>query len=483
MKSTLALLGLATTALIVGSCGMIDSNPTGSLQPTRMASGIGLLPPGSVFDSAQLVLNVRRPGGLTIAAYPAQTAWDEMTVSWSTLGSGLSPFVVARFSALDTGDVTMDVSGAVSLWLDEVWVNYGFILDQSNLDNTQTRFASRECGLDGPRLKVFGTSNGVSMMVTLRPTADAYVDQDLAGANAGADTSLFSGATGTGTGEYRSLIRFDLTAEPVAGLGDRVWNDLNADGIQDVGEPGMSNVPVNLYDCGGLLLHAATTDANGIYRFDSLSLGEYLLEFVPPPGYVFSPPAQGFDGTMDNDVDVFTGRTVCITLSDAVNDYSWDAGLYLVPAEPDSSVCTHGKGYWQHRAGFQTDVDEVSDLLPITLGLLGGAKSVAVETAKEAVEIFHSEDHSSRSNGIAKLYAHLLAAKLNVAAGAVDDDIADVIADADAFLANYGLEDWGDLNKGERHQVLYWKDMLESYNEGEIGPGSCAADTEGESVG
>ncbi|MCP4660635.1 MAG: hypothetical protein GY856_34985, partial [bacterium] len=33
---------------------------------------------------------------------------------------------------------------------------------------------------------------------------------------------------------------------PRANVGDRVWNDLNGDGIQDAGEPGINGVRVEM---------------------------------------------------------------------------------------------------------------------------------------------------------------------------------------------------------------------------------------------
>lgn len=58
-------------------------------------------------------------------------------------------------------------------------------------------------------------------------------------------------------------------AEPVPGsLGDRVWNDLNRNGIQDPGEPGIAGVTVNLLDSAGNTVGTTITDAEGHYRFD-----------------------------------------------------------------------------------------------------------------------------------------------------------------------------------------------------------------------
>ena len=54
--------------------------------------------------------------------------------------------------------------------------------------------------------------------------------------------------------------------------------------------------------------------------------------------------------------------------------------------------------------------------------------------------------------------------------------LADVIAEADDFLAMYDWLDWADLDKAQMHKVLGWKDMLDDYNNGHIGPGYCDDD-------
>ncbi|MFV9504440.1 MAG: SdrD B-like domain-containing protein [Oscillochloridaceae bacterium umkhey_bin13] len=114
-----------------------------------------------------------------------------------------------------------------------------------------------------------------------------------------------------------------------AGLGNRVWLDRDANGIQDEGEPGVPGVRVSLRDGGGVTLATTTTDVNGFYGFPRLAPGTYQIRFDLPEGYRRSPVGQGTDPDADSDADPVTGLTRLITLGPNQEDPTWDAGIYL----------------------------------------------------------------------------------------------------------------------------------------------------------
>jgi hypothetical protein len=116
----------------------------------------------------------------------------------------------------------------------------------------------------------------------------------------------------------------------LASLGDYVWHDLDKDGIQDGGEPGVQNVTVELFDCSDDLVDSEKTNSEGVYTFADLEPGCYYLHFVPPPGgYSFTLQDQDTDDTLDSDADLDTGRTMHIDLAEDEHDMTWDAGLHL----------------------------------------------------------------------------------------------------------------------------------------------------------
>ena len=127
----------------------------------------------------------------------------------------------------------------------------------------------------------------------------------------------------------------DVTVSTARGsIGDRVWNDTDADGVQDAGESGLSGVTVKLYtgdSCSGSVVASTTTDSSGNYTFTNLAAGTYSVEFVLPSGYVFTLRNAVSDDTVDSDADPSTGCTGAIDLSAGENDTSWDAGMHLAP--------------------------------------------------------------------------------------------------------------------------------------------------------
>jgi uncharacterized repeat protein (TIGR01451 family) len=123
----------------------------------------------------------------------------------------------------------------------------------------------------------------------------------------------------------------------VGGLGDTVWKDLDGDGIQDPGEPGVANVIATLTDCRGNILATKVTDANGFYFFDNLIPGDYQVQFDIknlPQGCAFTFQDQGSDDKKDSDVDL-TGLGPCTNITGGEYDSSYDAGLLILAAIGD----------------------------------------------------------------------------------------------------------------------------------------------------
>ncbi|WP_367154843.1 SdrD B-like domain-containing protein [Methylomonas sp. HYX-M1] len=248
---------------------------------------------------------------------------------------------------IDAGLIAENISEPTSLG-DYVWVD-------SNYDGLQNDSAAS--GLNGVTVNLYdGNGNLVATTETandvngnpgyylfdnlvpgdyqvefVQPDGYAFTKQDQGaddGADSDADTSTGLTVTTSLTSGENDL-SWDAGLVKLASLGDRVWEDSNADGVQDAGENGIADVTVNLYDCvTNDLLATTTTDADGNYSFTGLLPGTYHVEFVAPNGYVFT--AQDVTAeALGNDSDADdAGITGCYTVNSGDNIDTVDAGLY-----------------------------------------------------------------------------------------------------------------------------------------------------------
>lgn len=133
-----------------------------------------------------------------------------------------------------------------------------------------------------------------------------------------------------------SDMTWDFGIYRTARIGDRVWLDIDADGVQDANETtGVSGVQVVLLDSAGTVINTTVTDASGNYAFTDLPPGDYWLRFIPPPSYVASPQDKGGNDSRDSDPDPTTLETELTTLVAGENDSTWDLGLYQLSSLGD----------------------------------------------------------------------------------------------------------------------------------------------------
>ncbi|HSU35466.1 MAG TPA: SdrD B-like domain-containing protein [Propionibacteriaceae bacterium] len=91
-------------------------------------------------------------------------------------------------------------------------------------------------------------------------------------------------------------------------VGNRVWHDLNADGLQQAGEPPAS-ATVSLLR-GQKVVASMVTDDQGHYRFANLPEGTYTVVFSGLPQHrAFTARDVGSDADRDSDADPKTGAS------------------------------------------------------------------------------------------------------------------------------------------------------------------------------
>jgi uncharacterized repeat protein (TIGR01451 family) len=190
--------------------------------------------------------------------------------------------------------------------------------------------------LDGNGYNVGTIAYGESYTATFKVTVVDYI-------SLGGATRIDNNGTGAALNviipvKERSYVR--------ARLGNYVWLDANADGIQDLGERPVPGITVRLLNSTGTapILDdqnnpvTAVTDANGEYDFKGLYAGSYMVEFDLPTAYEleFTPQDQGTDDAVDSDPDTTTGMTSVIALGGGQWLVTADAGVH--PTSPTLAV-------------------------------------------------------------------------------------------------------------------------------------------------
>lgn len=141
-------------------------------------------------------------------------------------------------------------------------------------------------------------------------TANASITVSVSGQSitrntTGDPANIAADGSGPATKEYKA-----------GSIGDFIWWDIDKDGIQDSGEPGIGGVTLHLYNtanCSGNSIATQATNANGGYTFSNLPTGTYCVavepnEFVQSGGFGdtlvnwnLSPANVGSNDTIDSD--------------------------------------------------------------------------------------------------------------------------------------------------------------------------------------
>lgn len=114
-----------------------------------------------------------------------------------------------------------------------------------------------------------------------------------------------------------------------ASLGDYVWHDLNADGLQDSSDLALADIQLNLFSCDSILISSTLTNDDGYYLFDSLTPGNYYLEVILPSDAILTSDSIGNNSAIDSDFTIENNTTSCITLIGGNNITDIDVGIYF----------------------------------------------------------------------------------------------------------------------------------------------------------
>ena len=219
--------------------------------------------------------------------------------------------------------------------------------------------------------------------VRITPPANYSISAKTQGADTNLDSDFdpVSSTTGTVTlaaGQNRTDIDCGLKflQNTPASVGDRVWLDTNADGVQDAGEPGVSNVLVTLYNSAGTAIRYTYTDVNGLYLFTDVAVGTYTVGVSLPPAFVFSPNNGVISGATNSDIIPASGRTASFTVNAGDQITYVDAGIKL-------QVSTNGSiGDYVWNDINKNGIQEAGEpgIAGVTIRLLDGITNAVIAT-------------------------------------------------------------------------------------------------------
>ncbi len=108
-----------------------------------------------------------------------------------------------------------------------------------------------------------------------------------------------------------------------------VWDDINGNGIQDNGEPGIPNIEVKLMDLDSLVISQSVTDASGLVILNGVPADRRVrLTLNRPTDHAFTLRNEGLDDTIDNDFGR-KGRSVAFKATQSRQVHTAvDAGLW-----------------------------------------------------------------------------------------------------------------------------------------------------------
>ncbi len=177
------------------------------------------------------------------------------------------------------------------------------------------------------------------------------------------------------------------TPTPV-NFGNLVWNDLDGDGLQDAGEPGLAGVNVQLWSAAkNDLIDSAISDANGHYSLTSAGPGNYRIRaLLPVSGDQFTGKDAG-DDLKDSDINAsgtdFGFTDIYVIGSNVISIVSIDIGIrkFATPTPTRTPTPINiGNSIWADDGDGVQETGEVG-LANVTLRLWNANTNQVVDTA------------------------------------------------------------------------------------------------------
>lgn len=296
-------------------------------------------------------------------------------------------------------------------------------------------------------------------LVNLTPTSVAVGNDRAADSNSIPTTTTLSA-----NNPNDLTLDFGYVAPCQASLGNFVWLDTNANGIQEAGELGLRGVTVQLLNGLGALITSATTDNGGGYLFAGLCGGSYqvkVLSSTLPAGVISATATQAGGNTALDSNPNPSLATLGSSTTDLTHDFGFKGG----------NACNGTQGYWKNHA---TGKKAAWPVTGVNLG-------TQYYTMSQMLSLWNM---SVTGNATINLAHQLMAAKLNLYNGGRLGTMTPAVAggsptilswvdEADRLIGSTRVPFNVDSATGAR--MLEVKDQLDRYNNGQL-TGTCHRD-------
>lgn len=161
-------------------------------------------------------------------------------------------------------------------------------------------------------------------------------DSDVTHSNGRGSTDCFTIANG-------NIIILDGALAALMTLGDLVWEDINKNGLQDDGEPGISGIIIALYHSNGTFINSVVSNVDGLYSISNVLPGEYYLQIDFFEGYNIAAPNTGDNNSLDSD-GIVSGQNVItenFTMYECADNLNLDFG-FCIPPSDERDDCLNG---------------------------------------------------------------------------------------------------------------------------------------------
>jgi hypothetical protein len=226
-----------------------------------------------------------------------------------------------------------------------------------------------------------------------------------------------------------------------------VWNDINGNGIQEVGEPGLENVKV--FVTVGVDVWSTETDTNGFYFFP-VPEGTYPIAVTIPLNMQPSPVNKAPADMDSNGVSDTLGFSVATVTLVGSSNSDTDFGFFTTAVRNPG---TGTPGYWKNHP----------EAWPVSSIQIGGVWYLKADAIIWLGRV--GKDKTTT------MFSSLVSAKLNVKIGNDSSCVASTISAADLWMTK-PLTGYGPVGSGVAASSYAWSigeplhQQMDAYNNG-----------------